>query len=61
MSKQPVVRTPTQGQIIAVLGNVTLFVATGEDTNDKCNMWDVIVPPGGGPPPHLHSREQEGC
>jgi quercetin dioxygenase-like cupin family protein len=60
MSKQPVLRAPAQGQIIAVLGNVTRFVATGEDTNGKYAMWDAIVPPGGGPPPHVHSREQEG-
>ena len=60
MSKQPVLRTPTQGQTIAVLGNVIRIVATGEDTNGKYAMWDAIVPPGGGPPPHVHSREQEG-
>jgi quercetin dioxygenase-like cupin family protein len=23
-------------------------------------MWEAIVPPGGGPPPHVHSREEEG-
>ena len=23
-------------------------------------MWEAIVPPGGGPPPHIHSREEEG-
>jgi uncharacterized cupin superfamily protein len=22
-------------------------------------MFDAIVPPGGGPPPHIHSREEE--
>jgi uncharacterized cupin superfamily protein len=22
-------------------------------------MWEAIVPPGGGPPPHIHSREEE--
>jgi uncharacterized RmlC-like cupin family protein len=22
-------------------------------------MWEAIVPPGGGPPPHVHSREEE--
>src|SRR5262245_28338874 len=23
-------------------------------------MWEAVVPPGGGPPPHVHSREEEG-
>ncbi len=23
-------------------------------------MWEAIVLPGGGPPPHVHSREEEG-
>ena len=22
-------------------------------------MWEALVPPGGGPPPHVHSREEE--
>ena len=22
-------------------------------------MWEAIVPPGSGPPPHIHSREEE--
>jgi len=34
-------------------------LATGEDTNGKYAMWEAIVPPGGGPPPHIHSREEE--
>jgi mannose-6-phosphate isomerase-like protein (cupin superfamily) len=36
------------------------FLATGEDTNGKYTLWEAIVPPGGGPPPHVHSREEEG-
>jgi len=36
------------------------FLATGDDTNGKCALWEAIVPPGGGPPPHVHSREEEG-
>src|SRR5262249_2422190 len=30
------------------------------DTNGKYALWEAIVPPGGGPPPHVHSREEEG-
>jgi quercetin dioxygenase-like cupin family protein len=36
------------------------FLATGEDTNGRYALWEAIVPPGGGPPPHIHSREEEG-
>jgi uncharacterized cupin superfamily protein len=53
-------RTLTEGRTIAVVGDVYRFLATGEDTNGKYALWEAIVPPGGGPPPHVHSREEEG-
>ena len=56
----PTIRTPAEGRTIAVVGDVYRFLATGEDTNGKYAMWEAIVPPGGGPPPHVHSREEEG-
>jgi quercetin dioxygenase-like cupin family protein len=59
MSMNPIVRTPAEGRTIAVVGDVYRFLATGEDTNGTYAMWEAIVPPGGGPPPHMHSREQE--
>jgi quercetin dioxygenase-like cupin family protein len=36
------------------------FLATGAETNGKHALWEALVPPGGGPPPHVHSREEEG-
>jgi quercetin dioxygenase-like cupin family protein len=36
------------------------FLATGADTNGAYALWEALVPPGGGPPPHVHSREEEG-
>ena len=56
----PTIRKPAEGRTIAVVGDVYRFLATGEDTNGKYAMWEAIVPPGGGPPPHVHSREEEG-
>jgi quercetin dioxygenase-like cupin family protein len=56
----PTLRTPLEGRTIAVVGDVYRFLATGEDTDGKYAMWESIVPPGGGPPPHVHSREEEG-
>src|SRR5947208_11613163 len=56
----PTLKKPTEGRTIAVVGDVYRFLATGDDTNGKYAMWEAIVPPGGGPPPHVHSREEEG-
>lgn len=55
-----VIRSTGEGRTVAVVGDVYRFLATGEDTNGKYALWEAIVPPGGGPPPHVHSREEEG-
>lgn len=60
MPRPPTLRTSDEGRTIAVVGDVYRFLATGDDTNGKYAMWEAIVPPGGGPPPHVHSREEEG-
>src|SRR6266513_6541380 len=60
MPHQPTLRKSTEGRTVAVVGDVYRFLATGEDTNGKYALWEAIVPPGGGPPPHVHSREEEG-
>jgi mannose-6-phosphate isomerase-like protein (cupin superfamily) len=57
---QPTLRTLAEGRTIAVVGDVYRFLATGDDTNGKYAIWEAIVPPSGGPPPHVHSREEEG-
>jgi quercetin dioxygenase-like cupin family protein len=56
----PIVLTPPEGRTVAVVGDVYRFLVTGADTNGKYAAWEAIVPPGGGPPPHVHSREDEG-
>lgn len=43
-----------------MVGDVYRFLATGDETGGKYAQWEAIVPPGGGPPPHVHSREEEG-
>jgi quercetin dioxygenase-like cupin family protein len=57
--RAPVVRPATDGLTVAVTGDVYRFLATGDDTDGKYATWEAIVPPGGGPPPHVHSREEE--
>jgi quercetin dioxygenase-like cupin family protein len=55
-----VVRKPAEGRTVGVVGDVYRFLATGDDTGGKYALWEALVPPGGGPPPHVHSREEEG-
>jgi mannose-6-phosphate isomerase-like protein (cupin superfamily) len=60
MPQLPTLRKPTEGRNIAVVGDVHRFIATGDNTLGTYAMWEAIVPPNGGPPPHVHSREEEG-
>ena len=60
MTHEPTLRHPGEGRTIGVVGDVYRFLATGEETNGKYALFEAIVPPGGGPPPHVHSREEEG-
>lgn len=60
MANPHLLRSSTSGRTIAVVGDVYRFLATGEDTDGKYAQFEAIVPPGGGPPPHVHSREEEG-
>ena len=57
---KPIIRTPQQGRTVSLVGDVYRFLATGEDTNSKYTLIEALVSPGGGPPPHVHSREEEG-
>ncbi|MCL4200961.1 MAG: cupin domain-containing protein [Pirellulaceae bacterium] len=59
MTHPPVLRGPDEGRTIAVVGDVYRFLATGDDTDGRYAMFEAIVSPGGGPPPHIHSREEE--
>jgi len=60
MTNRYLLQTSTSGRTIAGVGDVYRFLAMGSDTNGKYAQWEAIVPPGGGPPPHVHSREEEG-
>ena len=55
----PTVRTAAAGRAVAVVGDVYRFLVTGEETGGKYAVCEALVPPGGGPPPHVHSREDE--
>jgi len=53
-------RQPCEGPMIAASGDLYTFLAEGEDTGGRYALWDAVVPPGGGPPPHIQTREHEG-
>jgi len=55
----PQVKTAENGKLIALSGDLNRFVFTGEETSGRCAQWEAILPPGGGPPVHLHRREDE--
>src|SRR5215813_5407248 len=59
MLRQSTLRKPTEGRTIALVGDVYRFLVTAKDTNGKYATFEAIVQPGGGPPPHVHSREEE--
>lgn len=53
------IRQPGEGRCVAVVGDVYRFLAVGAETDGKYALWEAFVGPGGGPPPHVHSREEE--
>jgi quercetin dioxygenase-like cupin family protein len=57
---RPVINHPGEGRTIALVGDIYRFLATGEETDGRYALLEATVTPGGGPPPHVHSREQEG-
>lgn len=59
MTHPPTLRQPNEGQTVAIVGDVYRFMATGDDTDGRYAMFEAVVRPGGGPPPHIHSREEE--
>lgn len=59
VTRPATIRTPQEGRRIGVVGDVYRFLATGKDTAGKYATIEAVVPPGGGPPPHIHSREEE--
>jgi hypothetical protein len=47
------------GCTYAVVGDHYRFLATGDDTEGRYAFFEALVYPGGGPPPHVQSREDE--
>ncbi|MCC9604996.1 cupin domain-containing protein [Blastopirellula sp. JC732] len=59
MQHAATIRPEGQGRRVAVVGDAYRLLATGEETGGTYAMMDATVPLGGGPPPHIHRREEE--
>lgn len=59
MGKPMMFRRPTEGRWIAQSGDLNRVLAVSQDTGGIYSQWEAIVPPGGGPLLHVHSREDE--
>jgi mannose-6-phosphate isomerase-like protein (cupin superfamily) len=55
----PFLREPGAGHTLNVLGVRHIYKAMATDTAASLSVWEDVVPPGGGAPPHTHSREDE--
>ncbi|HXE57819.1 MAG TPA: quercetin 2,3-dioxygenase [Gemmatimonadales bacterium] len=48
-----------EGPAIWVVGDTYTFKAVGRDTGGRLTVWEAEIPPGAGPPPHLHREQDE--
>src|SRR5919112_6529656 len=51
---------PNKGKHIAVSGDINSILASKEDTEGTYSFIEAKVFPGGGPIPHIQTREHEG-
>jgi len=53
------IRRPGEGLLAALAGDRYRVFAGAGETGGAFAMFEAFVQPGGGPPPHRHSREEE--
>ena len=51
---------PNKGKHIAIVGDINTILAFKEDTGGTYSFIEAKVFPGGGPIPHIQTREHEG-
>jgi len=59
--REPMLRVtlPLEGKMLALVGDLYRYLAASEDTAGRFALFHSTVGPGGGPPFHVHSREDE--
>lgn len=55
---QPNFQVMKPGNQFVVFGHFFNFLSTGKDSNGQHLIYEDLVPPGGGPPPHTHPDEE---
>jgi quercetin dioxygenase-like cupin family protein len=54
-----IARSDDEGLVhLAVVGDTYTVLFSGEQTAGRFAMLDMLIPPGGGPPPHRHDFEE---
>lgn len=56
---KPLIRKPDDARVIRAFGDEVVVHLGADDTGGQFSMWTNITPPGGGPPPHQHTNEDE--
>src|SRR5919108_2655239 len=56
---QPLVRPRGTGTTVRFLGTDMTLLATGQETGGTFGLIEQALPPGFGPPPHVHHGEDE--
>ncbi|HEY4111543.1 cupin domain-containing protein [Puia sp.] len=54
MKNGPIAVGPQDGQSLSVIGGACRILVNGRDTGGAYATIELLVPPGGGPPPHSH-------
>jgi quercetin dioxygenase-like cupin family protein len=59
IDKSAAIVRENDGQVLRAFGLELTILLDGERTGGTLAMWINITPPGGGPPPHYHLKEDE--
>ncbi len=59
LPRASVVTLPTEGRVVRAFGEEVRYLLTGAETGGELTQWIETTPPGVGPPPHYHEREDE--
>src|SRR5438105_2359371 len=58
--REPAIARPEDPALVhlAVVGDTYTVLLSGEQTAGRFALLDMLIPPGGGPPPHRHDFEE---
>ncbi len=59
IASRPKVVADGEGEKVWAMGVQVTVKVRAEDTGGAYSVFEDVIPPGGGPPPHTHSREDE--